>query len=196
MGVNGQFKQGDRVAPGATFTYTWETFGWPSTAGVWLYHDHSICDMENVELGAIGIIVVHNNAGDPANEVDIRLDPNSPVDPSNPDPTLVPGGSANGSPTTLRCFPFPEPPFVLPGLLGLPADHLHSPDTGPHHDEDDEDHDGGDAPAPALSLRVGSDPVGSTWAATGEDADGGQVGASTGRPRLVAVAFDGAVEHE
>jgi plastocyanin/FtsP/CotA-like multicopper oxidase with cupredoxin domain len=159
VGVHGQFKQGDRVPPGATFTYTWETFGWPSTAGVWLYHDHSICDMENIELGAIGIIVIHNNAGDPANEVDIRLDPNSPVDPSNPDPALVPGGSANGSPSTFRCFPFPEPPFVLPALLGqlgLPADHLHGPDAGPHHDDDDgEDHDGGDAPVPALSLRVG-----------------------------------------
>jgi plastocyanin len=124
---------------------------------VWLYHDHSICDMENIELGAIGIIVIHNNAGDPSNEVDIRLDPNSPVDPSAPDPALVPGGSADGSPTTLRCFPFPEPPLVLPGLLGqlgLPADHLHTADTGPQHDDDD--HDDKDAPASALSLRVGS----------------------------------------
>jgi FtsP/CotA-like multicopper oxidase with cupredoxin domain/plastocyanin len=157
VGVSGQFKQGDRVPPGGTFTYTWETFGWPSTAGVWLYHDHSICDMENIELGAIGIIVIHNNAGDPSNEVDIRLDPNSPVDPSAPDPALVPGGSADGSPTTLRCFPFPEPPLVLPGLLGqlgLPADHLHTADTGPQHDDDD--HDDKDAPASALSLRVGS----------------------------------------
>src|SRR2546430_6055438 len=25
---------------GGTFTYTWNTFGWPSTAGVWHYHDH------------------------------------------------------------------------------------------------------------------------------------------------------------
>ena len=31
--------------------------------------------MDNIELGAIGIIVIHNNADDPANEVDIRLDP-------------------------------------------------------------------------------------------------------------------------
>src|SRR5438105_3316803 len=39
IGVTG-FKKGDRVPPGATFTYTWQTFGWPTTAGVWLYHDH------------------------------------------------------------------------------------------------------------------------------------------------------------
>src|SRR3954454_9940779 len=77
IGVTGQFKQGDRVPPGASFTYTWETFGWPTTAGVWLYHDHSVCDMENVELGAIGIIVIHNPQ-DVNNEVDIR-------DPGNPD---------------------------------------------------------------------------------------------------------------
>jgi len=83
VGVNGAFKQGDRIPPGGTFTYTWETLGWPSTAGVWLYHDHSVCDMENIELGAIGIIVIHNNAGDLANEVDIRLRPDDPVDPSD-----------------------------------------------------------------------------------------------------------------
>jgi hypothetical protein len=47
IGVSG-FKKGDRVPPGGTFTYTWQTFGWPTTAGVWLYHDHSICEMENV----------------------------------------------------------------------------------------------------------------------------------------------------
>lgn len=161
VGVTGQFKQGDRVPPGGTFDYTWETFGWPSTAGVWLYHDHSICDMDSVELGAIGIIVIHNNAGDPANEVDIRLDPNDPADPSQPDPALLPGGSATGSPTTMRCFPFPDSPFVLPGLLsqlGLPADHLHGGDPGPHHDTgaaDGDDHDDTGQPAAALSLRAG-----------------------------------------
>jgi len=57
IGVSG-FKKGDRVPPGGTFTYTWQTFGWPTTAGVWLYHDHSICDMENVQQGAIGIGVI------------------------------------------------------------------------------------------------------------------------------------------
>jgi plastocyanin len=83
--AEGAQKQGDRVPPGGIFTYTWNTFGWPPTAGVWLYHDHSICDDDNINLGAIGIIVVH----DPTN---------------NPDDVIVdntdfPGGSPNGSPT-------------------------------------------------------------------------------------------------
>jgi plastocyanin len=154
VGVTGQFKQGDRVPPDATFTYTWKTLGWPTTAGVWLYHDHSICDMDSVELGAIGIIVIHNPA-DQFNEVDIRLDPNDPVDPTQPDPALVPGGSANGSPTTLRCFPFPEPPFVLPGLLGqlgVAADHAHAGAAADQHD-DGEHHEGGEEP-PVLSRSL------------------------------------------
>jgi hypothetical protein len=69
---------------------------------VWLYHDHSICDHENVEFGAIGIIVIHNPE-DAGQEVDIR-------DPANPlelDPAFLPGGSPNGSPVALRCFPIP-----------------------------------------------------------------------------------------
>jgi len=120
-GFSGSLKQGDRVPPGGTFTYTWNTFGWPTTAGVWLYHDHSICDTENVALGSIGIIVIHNpnNADE---EVDIRAgDPN---DPSKLDPAFLPGGSPNGSPTQIICFPLPlarDLPFrVLPGdLAGL-----------------------------------------------------------------------------
>ena len=60
IGVTSGYKHGDRVPPGCTFTYHWRTMGWPTTAGVWLYHDHSICDMENVQLGAIGHIVIHN----------------------------------------------------------------------------------------------------------------------------------------
>ena len=59
MGVTG-LKQGDRVPPGGSFKYTWSTFGWPTTAGVWLYHDHSIWDAANTLRGAIGFIVVHN----------------------------------------------------------------------------------------------------------------------------------------
>ena len=55
-------KRGDRVPPGGTFNYTWETFGWPTTAGVWLYHDHSIADVDNVAQGAIGVVVIHNTA--------------------------------------------------------------------------------------------------------------------------------------
>jgi FtsP/CotA-like multicopper oxidase with cupredoxin domain/plastocyanin len=121
-GFSGSLKQGDRVPPGGTFTYRWNTFGWPTTAGVWLYHDHSICDTENVALGSIGIIVIHNpnNADE---EVDIRAgDPN---DPSKLDPAFLPGGSPNGSPIQVICFPFPplsqDLPFrVLPGdLAGL-----------------------------------------------------------------------------
>jgi plastocyanin len=76
------FKRGDRVPPGGTFNYIWNTLGWPTTAGVWLYHDHSVCDMENVQLGAIGIVVIHN-PNDTENDV------------FNPD---LPGGSNIGSP--------------------------------------------------------------------------------------------------
>ena len=61
IGVTGH-KKGDRVPPGGTFIYRWSGHSWPTTAGVWLYHDHSVCDMENVQLGAIGIIVIHNPA--------------------------------------------------------------------------------------------------------------------------------------
>jgi FtsP/CotA-like multicopper oxidase with cupredoxin domain/plastocyanin len=95
-------KQGDRVPPpsdvsnpiatSATYTYKWNTFGWPSTAGVWLYHDHSICDMENVEHGAIGIIVIHNPNDE--QDVDIR----DPHDATKYQLDLLPGGVVNGSP--------------------------------------------------------------------------------------------------
>jgi FtsP/CotA-like multicopper oxidase with cupredoxin domain len=87
------FKRGDRIPPGGTFTYTWNTFGWPTTAGVWLYHDHSIYDMANVELGAIGIVVIHN-PNDTENDV------------FNPD---LPGGSNIGSPIDQQGF-FIDPP--------------------------------------------------------------------------------------
>jgi FtsP/CotA-like multicopper oxidase with cupredoxin domain/plastocyanin len=99
-GFTGPFKKGDRVPPDGTFTYTWETFGWPSTAGVWLYHDHSICDMDNVERGAIGIIVIHNPAD--ADDVDIR----DPADPTKFDIAQLPGGSPTGSPIFTQFFPF------------------------------------------------------------------------------------------
>lgn len=95
------------MPPGGTYTYTWNTFSWPTTAGVWLYHDHSICDMDNVQLGAIGIIVIHN----PADADDVIAPP-------------LPGGSVNGSPLRWNCFPFPIDVAVLPhdlNKLGLTA---------------------------------------------------------------------------
>jgi FtsP/CotA-like multicopper oxidase with cupredoxin domain/plastocyanin len=98
VGVTGQFKQGDRVPPGGTFTYRWNTIGWPTTAGVWLYHDHSVNDMDNVELGAIGMIVIHNPADQ--QDVDTRLP--TTADPTAVDPALMPGGSASGSPIVRR----------------------------------------------------------------------------------------------
>lgn len=119
----GTLKQGDRVPPDGTFIYEWNTFGWPTTAGVWLYHDHSICDMDNVGLGAIGIIVIHNPS-DTQQEVDIRL----PGDPTAADPTLLPAGSLVGSPIGRRCFPLDIPvlPHQLAGLgmasLGFPEE--------------------------------------------------------------------------
>ena len=83
--AEGSPKQGDRVPAGGIFTFSWQTLGWPTTAGVWLYHDHSICDDDNIGLGAIGIIVVHNTEA---------LDPGEVI-ATNAD---FPGGSPIGSP--------------------------------------------------------------------------------------------------
>lgn len=104
VGVTGAFKQCARVPPGGTFIYTWHTIGWPTTQEEWLYHDHSVCDTENVGPGAIGIVVIHPPAGDPMLEkdVDIRL-PDGTLDPS-----FLPGGSPNGNPIQFRCFPLPR----------------------------------------------------------------------------------------
>ena len=96
------FKKGDRVPPEATFDYKWDTFGWPSTAGVWLYHDHSICDHDNVLLGAIGTLVIHNEADD--NDVPVQD---------------LPGGEHNGSLTRFCRFPVDLPQlgdFQLPSV--------------------------------------------------------------------------------
>lgn len=108
-GFAGALKKGDRVPPAGTFTYHWNTFGWPTTAGVWLYHDHSICDMDSTELGAIGFIVIHNPA-DINNEVDIRLpaDQQDAATHTALDPAFLPGGSPVGSPRHLVCFPIPR----------------------------------------------------------------------------------------
>jgi plastocyanin len=103
VGVTGGLKQGDRVPPGGTFTYTWDTFGWPTTAGVWHYHDHSICDTENSMLGMLGFLVIHN--------------PNDPDDVIEQD---LPQGQPNGRLTRLHCFPFdfdlPLLPHQIEGL--------------------------------------------------------------------------------
>ncbi len=118
-GFSGSLKKGDRVPPGGTFTYTWDTIGWPTTAGVWLYHDHAICDEENVGLGAIGIIVIHNPK-DTEQEVDIR----DPGDPSKLAPAFLPDGSPNGDPRVTRCIPIPPlpSPFPSPEIRTLPHD--------------------------------------------------------------------------
>ena len=97
VGVTSPFKQGDRVPPGGTFTYIWDTLGWPTTAGVWHYHDHSICDVENVKLGAIGFLIIHK--------------------PENPDDVVeqdLPNGEANGSLSEIQCFLLPTPIPVSP----------------------------------------------------------------------------------
>ena len=106
IGVTG-FKQGDRVPPGGTYDYTWQTVGWPATAGVWLYHDHSICSDDSVRQGAIGLIVIHN-----------------PNDPQDVNPQDLPEGSPLGSPIQPICFPFPFDVPASPtdlGGLGAPG---------------------------------------------------------------------------
>jgi FtsP/CotA-like multicopper oxidase with cupredoxin domain/plastocyanin len=114
VGVTG-FKKGDRIPPNGKFTYHWHTFGWPTTAGVWLYHDHSFCDTENVKLGAIGLIVIHNEA-----------DPDDVIDQD------LPGGQPNGALTEFICFDFPfenvRPlPFDLDQLVAATPEP-HGPD--------------------------------------------------------------------
>jgi FtsP/CotA-like multicopper oxidase with cupredoxin domain/plastocyanin len=119
VGVTGPNKMGDRVPAGATFTYTWNTFGWPSTAGVWLYHDHSVCDMDNVNLGAIGILVVHNVPADAQNDFTIT-------------PADLPGGSFTGSPIEIVCFPIiKQPPIVAALPHDLSGLGVHEP-VGEH----------------------------------------------------------------
>lgn len=141
----GDFKRGDRVPPGGTFIYRWNTVSWPSTAGVWHYHDHSICDVDNIELGAIGIIVIHNPE-DTEQEVDIR-DLN---DPTKLDPAFLPDGSPNGSPRNFICIPIPGIrlpilPHDLEGLgqldIGMPGGHPHALTTiHPRHGREEEEH--------------------------------------------------------
>ncbi len=108
------FKQGDRIPPDGTFTYIWDTFGWPATAGVWHYHDHSFCDAENVILGALGFLIIHN--------------PDDPDDVINPD---LPHGDHNGSLTERRCIRIPFPIGVLPeDVVNVRVGERAQPDDG------------------------------------------------------------------
>ena len=132
------FKKGDRVPPGATFTYHWDTHSWPTTAGVWLYHDHSPGDMSNVNQGAIGLLVVHNTA-DPD---DITI--------TDTDTGELPDGSVNGSPIRPGLIIFTEAATVnrldfegLGGqLIHLPHhDATQPPGTAADNDHEDEEGD-------------------------------------------------------
>lgn len=102
-GVTGDFKQGDRVPQKCTFTYRWRTFGWPSTAGVWLYHDHSVKDVENVRSGAIGFLVIHNRD----DEDDVFIDWDNDEAGAAP---FLPQGIPNGSVTQGDPKRFIRPP--------------------------------------------------------------------------------------
>jgi plastocyanin len=122
-----RFKKGDRVPTGGTFTYRWNAHRWPSTAGVWLYHDHSWGDMEAVNAGAIGFLIIHN-ANDPD---DIHI--------KDADTADLPGGSWRGSPILPGLTMFAEPvaisPLELDGLAGevvhLPHHHVEAPPAKP-----------------------------------------------------------------
>ena len=82
-------KRSDLVPPGATFVYRWDTNGWASTAGVWLYHDHSVDDHHNVLLGAIGFMIIH----DPTDKRDVNVNP----DEVGAGTSRFPSGDPNGS---------------------------------------------------------------------------------------------------
>lgn len=116
VGVTDGLKRGDRVPPGGTFTYKWTTAGWPSTAGVWLYHDHSCCDVENVNLGAIGIVVIHN-LNDKNNDFARLDDEDNILDDAIGD---FPNGKFNGSPAKLAFTPIKG--FSAIDIKGLPIE--------------------------------------------------------------------------
>lgn len=146
VGVTGGInvgKKGDRVPGpnpsvpgvphGGTFDYHWETFGWQTTAGVWHYHDHSVCDMDNINLGAIGFVVIHN----PADPDDVVGDPSV----ARPGQLVqgLPGGSFNGSPVRRNFFPISSPIPVLPADLD-PFLEAHPPHEAGHLEEFGEEH--------------------------------------------------------
>lgn len=133
LGIGGKrYKKGDRVPPGCTFDYTWiagapdeedptgETIEpWPTTAGVWLYHDHSIYDMENVSLGAIGLIVIHNP--NDAEDVDIRRSDLV----TQLDPNFLPDGSATGPVTFQKTGPIQQAGAITHGYFAPPDKALY-----------------------------------------------------------------------
>ena len=82
-------KRSDLVPPGATFSYRWDTRGWSTTAGVWLYHDHSVVDHDNVLHGAIGMLVIH----DRKNERDVNVNPDDVPSGSG----IFPNNDVNGN---------------------------------------------------------------------------------------------------
>ncbi len=126
VGVTGPNKMGDRVPVMGTFDYHFETFNWPTTAGVWLYHDHSICDMDNVNLGAIGMVVIHNNSDTDNDFVVTAAD--------------LPDGNVNGSPVRFQCTPFTDRIAVNPALLnhlGKVDKAVHDLIPHTHHHEDE-----------------------------------------------------------
>src|SRR5262249_28260343 len=67
-------------------------------------------DMENVQQGAIGLVVIRNPA-DPEDDPDLDL----------------PGGLFNGLPTFVRCFPPPFPLPILPHDLDTLGQHGNVP---------------------------------------------------------------------
>jgi hypothetical protein len=50
-------RQGDRVAPGESFTYHW-TCPQRAAAGAWLLRDHSLAGIRSTALGAFGVLII------------------------------------------------------------------------------------------------------------------------------------------
>lgn len=97
-----KYKRGDRVPPGATFTYVWHA-AWPTNVGIFEYHDHSICDVVNISRGAIGFVVVH----DPGERDDVVIRRSD-----------LPDGSPTGSPIVQGCLYAPTRVPTLPNSFG------------------------------------------------------------------------------
>ena len=92
------------MPPGWNLHVPLETFGWPTTAWRVALPRPLVNDMDNVERGAIGMILVHDP--NDLQDVDVRLP--TPGDPTAYNPALMPGGSATGSPIVRTPDPPPE----------------------------------------------------------------------------------------